>query len=51
MIGYGIIDDNVFFKILQNCVNLIFTSGSNSEQYDTLMGVNGGQCCDTVICF
>ena len=42
MIFYGIIDHNVFFKILQNCFNVTFATWSDAKQYDTLMGVDGG---------
>ncbi len=38
---HGIINYHVFFKILQNCFNVTFATWSNSEQYDTLLGVDG----------
>ena len=39
---YGIINDNVIFKVLQNCFNVTFATWSDSKHYDTLMGVDGG---------
>ena len=46
---YWIIDDNVFFKILQNGFNLTFATWSDPKHYDTLMGVDGGYGCNAII--